>query len=103
MINSALVDSLLIRSSKLPQVEARSQLLYSPVYGKFGYDEVVTDGGLYTGVVGVSQNILNKRDINNRFQSVNIQRQSVVNSAKIGIADLKRMITAQYVAAFADL
>jgi outer membrane protein TolC len=102
-INSALVDSLLIRSSKLPQVEARSQLLYSPVYGKFGYDEVVTDGGLYTGVVGVSQNILNKRDINNRFQSVNIQRQSVVNSAKISIAELRRMISAQYLAAFADL
>ncbi len=102
-ISSALVDSLLIRATKLPQVEARSQLLYSPVYGKFGYDEVVTDGGLYTGVVGVSQNILNRRDINNRYQSVNIQRQSVVNSAKITVADLKRMITAQYLAAFADL
>jgi outer membrane protein TolC len=102
-VNSAMADSLLIRSSRLPQVEARSQLLYSPVYGKFGYDEVVTDGGLYTGVVGVTHNILNRRDINNRFQSVNIQRQSVVNSTKITIAELKRMISAQYVAAFADL
>jgi outer membrane protein TolC len=102
-VNSALVDSLLIRSSQLPQVEARSQLLYSPVYGKFGYDEVVTDGGLYTGVVGVTQNILNRRDIKNRFQSVDLKRQSAVNSSKMTIADLKRIISAQYIAAFADL
>jgi outer membrane protein TolC len=101
-VNSALVDSLLIRSSKLPQVEARSQLLYSPVYGKFGYDEVVTDGGLYTGVVGVTQNILNRKETTNKFQSVNIQRQKAVNSSKISVAELKRMITAQYIAAFAD-
>jgi outer membrane protein TolC len=101
-VNSALVDSLLIRSSKLPQVEARSQLLYSPVYGKFGYDEVVTDGGLYTGVVGVTQNILNRRETTNKYQSVNIQRQTAVNSSKISVAELKRMISAQYIAAFAD-
>ncbi len=101
-VNSALVDSLLIRSSKLPQVEARSQLIYSPVYGKFGYDEVVTDGGLYTGVVGVNQNIFNRRDITNKFQSVNIQRQTAVNASKISVAELKRMISAQYIATFAD-
>lgn len=101
-INSALIDSLLIRSAKLPQVEARSTLLYSPVYGKFGYDEVVTDGGLYTGVVGVTQNILNRRDISNKFQAVNIQRQSAVNSSKISAAELKRMITSQYIAAYSD-
>src|SRR5660397_97809 len=68
-VNSALLDSLLIRSSKMPQVEAKSQLLYSPVYGNFGYDEVVTDGGNYLGVVGVTQNILNRRDLNNKYQS----------------------------------
>ena len=101
-INSALVDSLLIRASKLPQVEARSQLLYSPAYTNFGYDEVVTDGGLYTGVVGVTQNILNRKDIKNRFSAVNIQRQAAANSNKITEADLKKLITEQYLAAFSD-
>ena len=101
-INSALVDSLLIRASKMPQVEARSQLLYSPAYRNFGYDEVVTDGGNYTGVVGVTQNILNRKDLKNRFSAVNIQRQAAVNSNKITVADLKKLITEQYLAAFSD-
>ena len=101
-VNSSLLDSLLIRSSKMPQVEAKSQLLYSPVYGNFGYDEVVTDGGNYMGVVGVTQNILNRRNLNNKFQSVNIQRQTATNSSKISIAELKRIITEQYLASFAD-
>jgi outer membrane protein TolC len=101
-VNSAMIDSLLIRAGQLPLIEARGELLYSPVYGKFGYDEVVTDGGLYTGVVGISQNILNRRDITNKYKSVNIQRQTAVNSSRISIAELKRMISAQYIAAYAD-
>jgi outer membrane protein TolC len=101
-INSALVDSLLIRASKMPQVEARSQLLYSPAYSNFGYDEVVTDGGNYTGVVGVSQNILNRREKSNKYGAVNIKRQTAVNEIKITLAELKKMITEQYLAAFSD-
>jgi len=101
-INSALIDSLLIRSSQMPQVEASSQLLYAPVYGNFGYDEIATNGGNYQGLIGVSQNIFNKKVLNNKFQSVNIQRQTANNESRISIADLKRVITEQYLAAYAD-
>ena len=52
-IKSSVADSLLVRAAKKPMVEARSQLLYSPVYQNFGYDEVITDGGNYTAVMGV--------------------------------------------------
>jgi outer membrane protein TolC len=75
-VSLAISDSLLIRASKLPQVEARSQLLYSPVYRNFGYDEVITDGGNYQGVIGITQNILNRRDLRTKLQSVNIQRKT---------------------------
>jgi outer membrane protein TolC len=98
--NSALVDSLLVRSSKMPQVEAKSQLLYSPAYKNFGYDEVVTDGGNYQAVVGVSQNIFNRRELSNKFQSVNIQRKYAVNSSRISVAELKKIITEQYLASY---
>jgi outer membrane protein TolC len=101
-INSALVDSLLIRASKMPQVEAKSQLLYAPAYKNFGYDEVVTDGGNYTGVVGVTQSILNRKEINNKYNSVNLQRQTAVNATRISVAELRKMITGQYLAAFSD-
>src|SRR5512133_1086651 len=99
-ISSALSDSLLISAAKKPLIEARSQLLYSPVYHKFGYDEVITDGGNYTGVVGVSQNIFNKKELTNRYKAVNIQKQSVDNSARITIIELSKMITDQYLTLF---
>jgi outer membrane protein TolC len=101
-VNSALIDSLLIRSSKMPQVEAKSGLMYAPAYKNFGYDEVITDGGSYQGGVGVTQNIFNKREIRNNFQSVSILRQSATNSSKISVAELKRIITEQYLASYAD-
>jgi outer membrane protein TolC len=101
-INSALIDSLLIRSSQLPQVEGISQLLYSPAYRNFGYDEAVSNGGNYQGVISVTQNIFNKKILNNKFQSLAIQRQTADNESKISVADLKRVITEQYLAAYGD-
>ncbi|MCX6301352.1 MAG: TolC family protein [Bacteroidia bacterium] len=101
-VSSALLDSLLIRSSKMPQVEAKSQLLYSPVFTNFGYDEVVTDGGNYQAVVSVSQNILNKREISNKFQAIDIQKQGAYNSTKLSVAEIKKIITEQYLISCAD-
>ena len=60
-VNSAIADSLLIRAAKKPFVEAIALLQYSPLYGNFGYDEVITDGGNYMAVMGLSQNIFNRR------------------------------------------
>jgi outer membrane protein TolC len=97
-----MIDSLLIRAARLPQVEAKSQLLYSPAYKNFGYDEVVTDGGNYQAVVGVSHAILNRRELSNKYQSVNIQRQYAVNSSRISVAELKRIITDQYLVTYTD-
>jgi outer membrane protein TolC len=95
-IKSALIDSLLVLSARMPQVEAKSQLLYSPAYKNFGYDEIVTDGGNYQAVVGVSQNILNRRELSNKFQAVNIRRQTASNYSRISVAELKKIITEQY-------
>ncbi len=103
---SAILDSLIIKASKKPQVEATSQLLYSPVFRNFGYDEVVTDGGNYQAVVSVSQTILNKKDLSNRFQALDIQKQAAGNSARISAAELRKLITEQYLnccSGYADL
>jgi outer membrane protein TolC len=101
-ISSASLDSLMIKASKMPLVEAKSQLLYSPAYKNFGYDEVITDGGNYQAVVGVSQSIFNSRALNNKYQAIGIQKQSVNNSSRISIKELKKLITDQYLIAFAD-
>jgi outer membrane protein TolC len=99
-VNSALIDSLLIRSSKMPQIEAKSQLLYAPAYKNFGYDEVITDGGNYQTVIGVSQNILNRKELSNKFQTVNIKRQTATNFSRISVAELNKIITDQFLSAY---
>ena len=101
-IRSASSDSLLIRSAKNPLVEVKSQLLYAPSYRNFGYDEIVTDQGNYTAVMGVSQPLFNKREINNKYEAVDIQKRTLNNSSQISINELKKVITEQYLTSFAS-
>jgi outer membrane protein TolC len=84
----------------MPQVEARSQLQYSPVYDNFGYDEVITDGGNYTAVMGVSQNIFNRKELNNRYRSVELQKKAIENSSRLSSFELNKLITDQYLTSF---
>jgi outer membrane protein TolC len=101
-INSATSDSLLITASKKPFVEARSQLIYAPFSHNFGYDDVITDGGNYTAVMGVSQNIFNKKELNNKYSATNLQKKLANNSSKITSAELNKTITDQYLIAYAS-
>jgi outer membrane protein TolC len=99
-ISSSVADSLLIGAAKKPLIEAKSQLLYSPYYHNFGYDEVITDGGNYTAVVGVTQNIFNKKELTNKYTTVDLQKQLVNNSSMISANELNKLITEQYLTAY---
>jgi outer membrane protein TolC len=101
-IKSAVSDSLLIRAAKKPLVEAKSLLQYSPFYKNFGYDEVITDGGNYMAVMGVSQNIFNKRELENKYKALDIQKQLVNNSTRISVTELNKLITEQYLLSFSN-
>ena len=99
-ISSSIADSQLIRATKKPFVEAKSQLLYSPAYRNFGYDQIITDLGNYTAVVSVSQNILNKKELDNKYNTVSIQKQLINNSSLISANELNKLITEQYLTTF---
>ncbi|MCX6326244.1 MAG: TolC family protein [Bacteroidia bacterium] len=101
-LNTTSFDTLLIQAAKKPQIEAVSQLLYSPVYGKFGYDEVITDGGNYQAVAAVSQSIFNRKGIENKYKTIGIQSQSISNTAKLSVAELKKTITNQFLTCCSD-
>ena len=101
-ISSSTLDSILVRAAQKPLIEAKSQLQYSPVYKNFGYDEVITDGGNYQLVAGISQNIFNTRELENKFKGISIQKESASNASKISEIDLKRVITNQYLASYSD-
>ncbi len=97
---AALADSLLVRAAKKPFLEARSSLQYFPFYHNFGYDDVITDGGNYTAVVGVSQNILNKGETANKLYAAGLQKRLATNSTKVTTNELVKSITDQYLAAW---
>ena len=99
-IRSASFDSLLIRPAKNQLVEVKYKLLYATSYRNFGYDEIVTDQGNYTAVMGVSQQLFNKREINNKYEAVDIQKRTLNNSSQISINELKKVITDQYLTSF---
>ena len=102
-IKSAVSDSLIIRAAKKPLIEAKSQLLYAPVYKNFGYDEIITDQGNYTAVVGVTQPLFNKKELSNKYNAIDIQKQSLNNSSRISVTELNKMITDQYITSFSGL
>ncbi len=99
-IKSAVSDSLIIRAAKKPFVDAKSQLLYSPAYHNFGYDEIVTDQGNYTAVVGITQSIFNKKELNNKYSAIDIQKQSLNNFSRISVTELNKTITDQYITSY---
>jgi outer membrane protein TolC len=101
-LSSATDDSLLIRAAKKPALEARSQLMYSPHYNNFGYDEVITDGGNYTAVMGVSQRIFNGSELKNRYEAVALNKRYVHNTSRISTTELVKIITGGYLNAFSD-
>ena len=99
-LNSTLIDSLIIRAQRKPQIEGQSQLLYSPFNDHFGYDEVITDGGNYQIAGYVSQNIFNRKIIENKYKTIDNQRQAISLNKKITLAELKRLITGLYLESY---
>jgi Outer membrane protein len=101
-INASTIDSLLVKAGQKPKVDINAQVMYAPVYNHFGYDDASTNGGNYTGVVGVTQPFLNGKDLRNRYEAVDLQKRSFSNTYKISGNDLTKVITNQYLAAYAD-
>jgi outer membrane protein TolC len=101
-INTLILDSSLIRATKKPQVDARAQLLFAPSFRLWGYDEAITNGGNYTSVIEASQSFFIRKALKNKYESLNIQKNSISNTSKISRNELKRLITNQYVSAYAD-
>lgn len=95
-MRAATLDSLIINASRKPQIEARSELLYAPYNNKFGYDEIITDGGNYQAVGYVSQKIFAGKSLQNKYQAINNIRFTLGVDKMISEAELKKTITGLY-------
>jgi hypothetical protein len=99
-LNSTLFDSLIIRAQRKPQISGQSLFLYSPYNDHFGYDEVITDGGNYQVAGYISQSIFNRKITENKYMTLNNQRQGISLNRKITEAELNRLITSLYLESY---
>jgi hypothetical protein len=99
-LHSASLDSLIITAQRKPQVEGRSQLLYSPYNDHFGYDEVITDGGNYQAVAYVSQDLFVGKKTGNKYRTLNYEKQGLNLSVKLSSAELIKTITDLYIESY---
>jgi outer membrane protein TolC len=96
-------DSQRIRAGYKPQVTGTSNNTYAPVFNGFGYDNAITNGGNITAVIGVTQALVSRKNLNAQFETLRIQNQGLENTASISEQDLKRTIIAQYITTYGSL
>jgi len=95
-------DSLRLMAGFKPQVNLTSGGLYAPSINGYGYASAITNEHTLNGLVGVNQAIVSKNNIKSQVEAINLQSQTLNNSAKISEQDLKKAITGQYITAYGD-
>ena len=101
-IQSNYFDSLKLRTQLKPQAYANGQIMIPPTFNGYGYDKAITNGGNYSALVGVSQNIFNRKFLSPQYSEININSRSLVNSTKITEKELRKSITDLYLSALSD-
>ncbi|MBS1666452.1 MAG: TolC family protein [Bacteroidetes bacterium] len=97
---SNLIDSLRIRASYLPQVSGMGTSSYAPIINGWGYDNTITNGANLSALVGVSQKLVSKQNLQNQYEAIRLQNQGLNVSGKISEQELKKTISSQYITAY---
>jgi outer membrane protein TolC len=101
-VRSGRVDSSLVSATYKPQVNLTSQVLLAPTAKYFGYDEAITNGGNFSGVISATQSLFNKKIKLEQFKTIQLNNQSLLISKKMTETELKKAITFQYLTAYAN-
>lgn len=102
-IRSNQYDSLITRATYLPQVNFNGSMMYAPVINGWGYSDVITNGQELIGTLNVNQQFFNKKTREANYQKIGLENRSLENSRNLSINELKKAITAQYLAAYSAL
>ncbi len=102
-INVSKLDSLLFRASNKPQLTGNISANYAPVINGIGYDNVVTNGHVVSGLVGVNKKIVSQSAINSQADSYRLIKEALILNKKVALKDLDKAIIAQYISASGSL
>ena len=96
-------DSLITRAASLPQVGFNAYMMYAPTVNGWGYSDVITNGQNLAGTVNVNQQLFNRKNLAANDEKYGLEAGSLSNARDLGVNELKRAITAQYLTACAAL
>jgi len=96
-------DSLIVRATYLPQVNFNASMMVAPAINGWGYSEAITNGQSLFGTLNVNQQLFNNKTREANLEKVGLESGNLVINRKIGLNDLKKAITAQYLSAYAAL
>lgn len=94
------IDSLRIVAAYLPQVNGISNNYYAPVVKGYGYDEIITNFRNFSEQVSATKTFVSKRNLRIQFNGIQLLNDSLLIAGRITEQDLKRTITAAYLAAY---
>jgi outer membrane protein TolC len=94
------IDSLRINASYKPQVVATSSNTYAPTYKGYGYESAITNGGNFSQLISVTKRLVSKENLQNQYQLINLQNQTLQVLGKVTEQDIKRAIGTQYITAY---
>lgn len=102
-VQSNKIDSQRLRVTYRPQVNGSTAGYYAPVIKGWGYDGAISNLHTYNALVGVSQTLIGKDNINNQYLSIQLQNLGLQNQSKITEQDLKRSIIQQYITTYGGM
>ncbi|HEY5461656.1 MAG TPA: TolC family protein [Hanamia sp.] len=96
------IDSQLIVAQNKFQVTGNGNAYYSPIINGYGYDMAISNGQQLSALVAVNKQIYNKRNLSLQFKSLQLQNDSLANTAAIYNQDVKKAIITQYILTYSD-
>jgi hypothetical protein len=96
------IDSATIVAGNKIQVTGNGNAYYAPVIDGYGYDVTITNGQQLSALVAVNKQIYNKRNLSLQFKSLQLQNDSITNSAAIYNQDIKKAVITQYITTYSD-
>ncbi|MEO5908656.1 MAG: hypothetical protein ABIR50_09160, partial [Ginsengibacter sp.] len=96
------IDSAIIVAGNKIQVTGNGNAYYAPIVNGYGYDAAITNGQQLSVLVAVNKQIYNKRNLSLQFKTLQLQNDSLTNSAAIYNQDIKKAIITQYITAYSD-
>ncbi len=84
------VDSMLAGAQFKPQVNMTGIAMYAPTYGQFGYDPAISNGGEYSAIVSVTQQITPRKQVSLTRMLSATEREAISSQAKTEENDLRK-------------